>query len=68
MKEALIKALGLGLSLDMSRLEIPPAMRRGKRTGIFRFPEAPTARWRLDDLGNEHFAAAIACELDRDSH
>ena len=67
MKEALIKALGLGLYLDMSRLEIPLAMRNGKKTSIFRFPEAPTARWRLEDLGNEHFAAAIACELDPDS-
>ena len=67
MKEALIKALGLGLYLDMSRLEIPLAMRHGMRTSIFRFPEVPTVRWRLEDLGNEHFAAAIACELDRDS-
>ena len=67
MKEALIKALGLGLSLDMSRLEIPLAMRHGKRTSIFRFPEVPAVRWRLEDLGNESFAAAIACELDPDS-
>lgn len=68
MKEALIKALGLGLNLEMSRLEIPLAMRHGKRTGIFRFPEVPTVRWRLEDIGNERFAAAIACELDPDSH
>ena len=67
MKEALIKALGLGLSLDMSRLEIPLALRRGRTTGVFRFPRMPAVRWRLEDLGNEDFAAAVACELDPDS-
>ena len=67
-KEALIKALGLGLSLDMSQFEIPSAMRRGKTTSIFRFPQMPTVRWRLEDLGNEHFAAAIAHELAPDSN
>ena len=63
-KEALIKALGLGLALDMSGFEIPLAMRHGKTTSIFQFPQMPTVRWRLEDLGNEHFAAAIAHELD----
>ena len=67
-KEALIKALGTGLSLDMSRFEIPSAMRRGMKTSVFRFPHIPTVRWRLEDLGNEHFAAAIAHELSPDSH
>ena len=64
LKEALIKALGLGLALDMSGFEIPLAMRRGETTSIFQFPQMPTVRWRLEDLGNEHFAAAIAHELD----
>ena len=67
-KEALIKALGLGLSLDMSQFEIPSAMRRGKTTSIFQFPQMPTVRWRLEDLGNERFAAAIAHELAPDSN
>ena len=67
LKEALIKALGLGLSLDMSRLEIPVALRRGRRTGIFRFPRMPAVSWRLEDLGTQDFAAAIACELDPDT-
>lgn len=62
-KEALIKARGLGLSLDMSRFEVPAAMRRGVRAVLFRFPETPAARRRLDDLSNEHFAAAGADEL-----
>ncbi|MCY4384602.1 MAG: 4'-phosphopantetheinyl transferase superfamily protein [Nitrospinae bacterium] len=64
LKEALIKALGTGFSLDPSRFEIPPEMRRGARKGIFRFPHIPEARWRLENLGNADFAAAIAQELD----
>lgn len=64
MKEALIKALGVGLSLDTSGFEIPPAMRRGSRTGVFRFPHAPAVRWRLDNLGTSDFAAAVALELE----
>lgn len=65
-KEALIKAQGQGLAFDMSRFEIPLAMRRGAKTSPFRFPEAPTIRWRLVDLSDERFAAAVAYE-SRDS-
>lgn len=64
-KEALLKALGLGFSLDMSQFEIPADMRRGMKTSIFQFPHLPTINWRLDNLSNEHFAAAIAHEMDR---
>ncbi len=67
-KEALIKAVGSGFSLDVSRFEIPPAMRRGMKASLFRFPHIPSVRWWLEDLGNEHFAAAIAHELPPDSH
>ena len=66
-KEALVKALGTGLSSGMSGFEIPLAMRRGMTTSIFRFPGMPEVRWRLEDLGNEGFAAAIAHELDPES-
>ena len=62
MKEALIKALGVGLSLDTSGFEIPPPLRRGSRTGEFRFPHYPAVRWRLENLGNADFAAAVAHE------
>ena len=62
MKEALIKALGVGLSLNPSRFEIPPAMRSGARQCIFRFPHLPGEQWRLANLGNADFAAAIATE------
>ena len=62
LKEALIKALGTGFSLDPSSFEVPPAMRRGTRRAVFSFPERPSVDWRLEDLGNEDFAAALACE------
>lgn len=63
MKEALIKALGTGFSLNPSRFEIPLALRRGAGAGVFRFPHDPATRWRLENLGNARFAAAIASEL-----
>ena len=37
-KEALIKALGAGLSLDVSKLEVPVAMRQGASSSPFPFP------------------------------
>lgn len=63
MKEALIKAVGAGLSLDTTKFEIPPTMVRGTRSGIFRFGETPAVAWRLQNIGNTAFAAAIAHEL-----
>lgn len=67
MKEALIKALGTGFSLNPSRFEIPPALRRGGRAGVFRFPHNPAAGWWLEKLDNNHFAAAVAYELAPES-
>ena len=64
LKEALIKALGTGFSLDPSRFEVPQAIRRGARKGMFRFPWIPDVEWRLENLGNADFAAAIAYEPD----
>ena len=60
LKEALIKALGVGFSLNPSRFEVPPAMLQGDRSGMFRFPHAPSDEWRLLDLGESRFAAALA--------
>ncbi len=62
MKEALIKALGTGFALDMSGFEIPPTMYAGECTGLFRFPHLPSVEWRLENLGNDRFAAALAYE------
>ena len=60
MKEALIKAIGTGFSLGPSKFEIPEPMLQGERSGLFRFPHAPTESWRLLDLGEARFAAALA--------
>lgn len=65
MKEALIKALGKGFSLRVSELEIPPPLCNGQRLGEFRFPHIPGVLWRLENLGNKEFAAAIAHECPR---
>lgn len=63
MKEALIKALGTGFSLSPSGFEVPGTMLRGARSGVFRFPHAPSSAWRLHDLGEPRFAAAFAARL-----
>lgn len=62
-KEALAKALGTGLALDVSTFEVPTAIRRGMRTDTFRFPDSPAITWRVENLGNEDFAAAVAYEI-----
>ena len=64
-KEALIKAHGLGLTLDTSTFDVPLAMVRGVKKGTFQLAQMPEVQWLLEDLGNERFAAAIAYELDR---
>lgn len=61
-KEALSKAHGMGLSLDVTRFEVPPAMRRGERSGVFRFAGLSESEWRLDNLSSADFAAALAHE------
>lgn len=68
MKEALIKALGMGLYTDISAFQVPSEMRCGETTGVFRFPGATTDLWHLENLGNEDFAAAIAYEASPDYH
>ncbi|MYB15274.1 MAG: 4'-phosphopantetheinyl transferase superfamily protein [Rhodospirillaceae bacterium] len=62
LKEAAIKAVGAGLSIDPATFEIPPGLVRGERTGVFSFPDTPEVRWRLENIGNARFAAAIARE------
>ena len=66
-KESLIKAVGMGLSMDMSRFEVPPAMRRGSASSILELSQMPTSRWRLEYLGGADFAAALAHEVGPDS-
>ena len=62
LKEALIKALGTGFSLDPSGFEVPSDMVRGVDWGTFHFPREPADTWRLACLGDARFAAAIAHE------
>ena len=67
-KEALSKARGMGISLDMSSLEVPEAVRRGAASGVFRFADMPAVEWQVESFGTEDFAAALAYELgERDS-
>lgn len=63
MKEALIKALGTGFSLSPSGFEVPQPILQGERSGIFRFPHLPSQTWRILDLGEPRFAAALAYRL-----
>ena len=62
-KEALIKAHGMGFGLDVSKLEVPADMLSGKTWTVIRLPQLPEVTWKLEDLGEERFAAAIAHEM-----
>ena len=64
LKEAVAKALGTGLTFDVSRFEIPPAIRSGATGGLFRIPQVHDVQWRLTNIGDEQFAAAVAQEVD----
>ena len=64
MKEALLKAHGAGFRLDPTSFEIPGPMRHGETSGEVELPAAAGVVWRLDDLGDERFAAAIAQAVD----
>ena len=69
-KEALSKAHGWGLSLDVSRFEVPENLRRGEMHGTFRlsdlddigdFGETDDA-WHISNIGTREFAAAMVRE------
>lgn len=62
-KEAIIKGIGVGHALDVSRVQVPAAMRLGARRGEFRSPAPDMSRWQLEDIGSESFAAALAYEM-----
>jgi len=67
LKEAIAKAVGMGFSLDLTGFSIPAAMLDGMRTCKFRSPHDPSVQWRLEDLGNTLYAAALVLELSQDS-
>ena len=62
-KESLVKALGVGMSLDTSEFEVPEKMRRGDKRDVFVFPHLPKIKWQLEDISDRRFAAAIAYEV-----
>ena len=64
-KEALIKGVGIGLSLDMSSFEVPLALRRGDDDAVFRFPQAPSVNWRVKSISDGNFCGAIVHEMGR---
>ena len=63
LKEAMIKALGLGFAQDPSKFQIPLSMQSGARESIFQFPNMRNTIWKLKNLSNSDFAAAIVHEL-----
>ena len=64
-KEALIKALGTGFTIETSEFELPGPMLAGAKSGLFRFPDLPEVDWRVDMVGNARFEAATARELPK---
>lgn len=64
MKEALSKAHGEGMSMDVSAFEIPRRMREGSQRGVIRLAATPEVAWRLSSIGTDRFEAAVAHEGD----
>ena len=62
LKEALVKATGIGLSLDTTGFEIPWSVLAGTGPRQFSLPEMPDHAWNLESLGNAEFSAALARE------
>ncbi len=63
LKEALVKALGTGFSCDPTAFEVPLGMLHGARAGTIHLPREGAMSWRLADLGEARFMAAVAYEL-----
>ncbi len=61
MKEALLKALDTGLSLNPAKFQIPLEMlEEAIDSGALRFPHDPTDKWKLKSMCEDRFAAALA--------
>ena len=66
-KEALTKALGTGLTTDVSQFQVPPGLVDGGRSGVMRCPSLSGVTWALEDIGNDRFSAALAYEMPSSS-
>jgi len=62
-KEALVKAIGDGLSTNLSQFEIPSSFRRGSRKGVIEYPESSGTRWIFEDLSTTEYVAASVLEV-----
>ncbi len=62
-KEAIIKAMGIGHALDVSKVRAPAALLHGADSGMFRSDEPHHGVWQLECLGDDRFAAALAYEI-----
>ena len=60
LKEALIKALGAGASVDATEIAIPAALLRGACSGSIELPRYPGLVWTVTDIGTPGFAAGVA--------
>lgn len=66
-KEALSKAHGWGLSLDVSRFEVPENLRQGEMHGSFQLSDLgdfsdTDDTWHVSNIGTDKFAAAMVRE------
>ncbi len=69
-KEALSKAHGWGLSLDVSRFEVPQNLWHGEMHSRFQLPDLGEIvdtddTWHISNIGTERFAAAVVHEGNR---
>ncbi len=62
LKEAIIKATGMGLSANLQGIETPAAMREGAATGQIQLPEFPDVCWQLHRFNASDFVGALAVE------
>ena len=63
LKEALVKALGTGLTTRLTEFEISPDLRNGAPKGIVQFPGIPDTHWLLENLSTQDYIAAVASEM-----
>jgi 4'-phosphopantetheinyl transferase len=63
-KEALIKARGCGFAYPPARFEVPEPLWTGAGQASFTFPGETAPLWRITDLSDDTYAAALAQASD----